>query len=198
LPPTLEDRSIKVTLRRKLKTTKTERLPKGDVYANLRARCAKWAKDNFETLRTATPATPDGLHDRAADNWSSLFAIADLCGEEWGKKARGASLSLTQTTDDETVEVMLLADIERLFKNEGGLVELTDKSALASAAIVNGLNQMEGRPWSEFGQGGKPLTTHKLAKLLAGFKIYPSHLSSKQNGYRWSQFVDALKRYVSP
>ena len=39
--------------------------------------------DHASELREADPVVPPELHDRAADNWRPLLAIADLVGGEW-------------------------------------------------------------------------------------------------------------------
>jgi hypothetical protein len=38
------------------------------------------------------PQLPSELHDRAADNWRPLIAIADACGHDWGRQAHAAAL----------------------------------------------------------------------------------------------------------
>lgn len=72
--------------------------------------------DNSEAIRICDPETPQELHDRAADNWRPLLAIADAAGGKWPKLARGAAITLTDSDDDaESCAVMLLADIRDLF-----------------------------------------------------------------------------------
>jgi hypothetical protein len=51
-------------------------------------KAARWAKDNTFSLTTADPLVPDGLYNRAADNWRPLLAVADaICGV-WPEQAR--------------------------------------------------------------------------------------------------------------
>ena len=113
--PTLEDRSIRIQLRRKLKTETVERIPRGDPYADLRRKCARFAVDNLEYLSKAKPTIPAGLNnDRAADNWMPLLAIAEICG--CGNEARKAALELSGVDDDETDSIVLLADLNAMFE----------------------------------------------------------------------------------
>ena len=63
--PTLEDRSIRIELRRRLKTEMIERMPRGDAYAELRRKCARWTADCLEELKGADPKIPAELNDRA-------------------------------------------------------------------------------------------------------------------------------------
>ena len=104
LPDTLADRSIEVALKRKLPGERVERLRHADpeVLHTLARRCARFAADNAEKIRAARPSMPDGLHDRAQDNWEPLFAIADLAGGEWPDLARKAALALSGAVDAET------------------------------------------------------------------------------------------------
>jgi putative DNA primase/helicase len=89
LKDTLADRSIEVALKRKLPGEHVERLRHADpeVLHTLARRCARWAADHAEKIRAARPSMPDGLHDRAQDNWEPLIAIADLAGGDWPKLA---------------------------------------------------------------------------------------------------------------
>ena len=97
LADTLEDRAINLTLQRKPKTAKVERLRKrdSDEFAMLRRQALRWANDNFPNLTDPDPKTPDALNDRAADNWRPLLAIANLAGGDWPTKAREAALTLS-------------------------------------------------------------------------------------------------------
>jgi hypothetical protein len=62
------------------------RLDRLDEFIPLARRCARWALDNVARLRGADPPVPAELHDRAADNWRPLLAIADLAGGDWPEK----------------------------------------------------------------------------------------------------------------
>jgi putative DNA primase/helicase len=91
LPSTLADRSITIKLRRKTKHEQVERLRLdrlGDTAEPLRRRCLRWAQDNLARLGECDPAMPDLLHDRAADNWRPLCAIAEVAGGDWPQRGR--------------------------------------------------------------------------------------------------------------
>ena len=62
---------------------------------DINRQAAKWASDHMDALRERDPALPDELHDRAADNWRALVAIADELGGTWPDAARGAAKALT-------------------------------------------------------------------------------------------------------
>ena len=98
IPRTLEDRSIRIEMKRRARGEPVERwradrahLLLGDVHR----KCVRWAQDHLDDLRQADPAVPDQLHDRAADNWRPLLAIADAAGGEWPERARKAAKTLS-------------------------------------------------------------------------------------------------------
>src|SRR5262249_5324135 len=82
LPSTLADRAIVIKMRRKLPSEQVEhlRLDRLEEVNTLRRRCLRWAQDMLATLQTTDPTMPEGLHDRAADNWRPLCAIAAVVG----------------------------------------------------------------------------------------------------------------------
>jgi len=64
LPGTLQDRSIVVSLQRKLANERVERyrrLKHSPVLHELRSQCARWASDHLERLKTADPMMPAEL-----------------------------------------------------------------------------------------------------------------------------------------
>jgi Protein of unknown function (DUF3631) len=65
------------------------------------------------SVRGSDPSLPEELHDRAADNWHPLLAIADHAGAEWPAKGRRAALELSGTNvgEADTTHTLLLADI---------------------------------------------------------------------------------------
>ena len=71
---------------------------------NLDAQCqkiARWASDHEEELRNSDPMTPEGLNDRSADNWRPLLAIADCVGGDWPERARQATKSLEEESEND-------------------------------------------------------------------------------------------------
>ena len=200
LPETLEDRSIVIPMRRRAPGEDVERfrLDRLDLEG-LRRKSVRWAVDHLEELRGADPEMPEGLGDRAADNWRPLLAIADLAGGEWPERAREAAKALSgssQDNDDEgSVRSMLLKDLRDLFEKCG--------DRLSSEQIIEVLTKMEERPWPEWYRGN-PITQRGVAKLLEPFEIRPKQLwlgdndseKKKKRGYEKAEFEDAWKRYL--
>ena len=196
LHPTLADRAIIISMRRKLKTEKTERFRLGrpEDFAELRSRCQRWADDNMVELRDKDPSISSAMNDRAADNWRAMLAIADLAEGGWPSQAREAIKSVANTDDsEETAGIMLLEDIRKLFKNENELF-------LSSEDIVSALVQMEERPWPEFGRTGRPITTRRVSRLLKPFGIKPYVKTptgkTSRRGYGLGDFGEAFAAYL--
>ena len=201
---TLTDRAIIINMRRKRPDELVDRLPVDGqaMFADLRRRCLRWAADNSDLLKNYAPYVPNGLHDRAADNWEPLFGIADVArtadryeaGTDWARKTRAAAVALSGgDQEEETVGVQLLVDLHDLFKVHG-----TDR--LASADIVEDLGKMEDRPWPEWGRSHKPITTRQVARLLKPFGIAPKSIrvdtDHTPKGYELDQFTDVFSRYL--
>jgi Protein of unknown function (DUF3631)/Bifunctional DNA primase/polymerase, N-terminal len=195
LHPTLEDRMIKLELRRKTAAEKVKRLSTDDPFETLRRQCLRWTKDNLAALKDARPQMPKELNDRACDNWRPLFAIAEVAGGGWLTEARAAARALSAVDDDETYAIVLLGDLRKLFEDEAA----DGGKNLSSMRIVEKLAAMDDRPWPEF-KNGKPITPHGVARLLKGFKIKPRSVRHDDDeissGYKPEQFADAWKRYL--
>lgn len=150
--------------------------------------------DKAEAIRTARPVMPNGLHDRAEDNWEPLLAIAELAGAEWPKRARQAAKALSGAVDAEndTLRVQLLSDIRGVFK---------DVHRLSSEGLTSALISLDDRPWAEYSRG-KPLTMAKLARLLRPFGVVSGSVRLPDDrtpkGYLLEQFTDAFNRYLPP
>jgi hypothetical protein len=195
LPDTLADRSIEVRMRRRTENEHVERLrlDRLDELEPLRRRIWTWAQNNQEELRLADPSLPNGLHDRAMDNWRPLVSIADLAGGVWPESARMAALLLSgqDSDDEESLSTLLLGDIRELFETAG-------TCRLASTQISTGLARREERPWPEF-RKGSPITVRQVARLLTRFDVKPTvkRIDGKpQRGYDLADFQDPFSRYL--
>jgi Protein of unknown function (DUF3631) len=156
-------------------------------------------------LRDAKPAMPEGFDNRRADNWRVMFAIADLAGEDWAEKARMAARQIEGASDTTTIGVRLLADITRIFDEDGC-------DSILSATLVTRLKDDEEEPWAEWARG-KGLTPNSLAVLLGGsggrgrgsrggFGIRSQDVRPSPGvhgkGYKRSQFEEVWARYLPP
>jgi hypothetical protein len=194
LADTLEDRAIVLTLQRKPRSAKVERLRKrdNDEFAVLRRRAARWAADNFAKLVDPDPQIPDALNDRAADNWRPLLAIADLADGDWPERAREAARTISgEERDASAINVELLADIRKAFG---------ESECMTSADLVAALVADPERPWATWGKNDKPLTQNQLARLLRPFAIISETVHPlgrpHAKGYLRVRFEDAWAVYV--
>ena len=110
---------------------------------------------------------PESLHDRAADCWRPLLAIADAVGGPWPTLARQAAVALSSIDADADAATLLLRDIKTIFVDDG------NPAVLASSTLVERLVGLEDRPWAEWSRG-RPLSTAKLARLLVGYGVSPA------------------------
>lgn len=195
LPDTLTDRSIEIPMRRKTTGERVEWMNPNSLrdLGDIRKKIARWAQDTALLLETADPEIPDGLHDREADNFRPLLAIADTAGGLCPERARRAALVLSgvRSDDGESARTLLLQDIH-------AILESRDGSRIASADLVDELVKIEERPWPEWGRQKKPLSPRALATLLSPFGIRPKQIRLGDRvvrGYDRSDFDDAWSRY---
>jgi putative DNA primase/helicase len=194
LPATLADRSIPIDLKRRREDEPIAafRWDKADALDALARRVSRWARDNLVYVRNADPEMPPGMHNRAADNWLQLLAIADAAGSRWATRARATAQTLFALHgDDESVRALLLSDVFDVFAARS-------VDFIRSADLVSALVAIEGRPWAEW-KSGKALTANGLARLMAPFAVRPSpDPSGDARGYRLAQLDDAFQRFLRP
>ncbi len=200
LPGTLADRSIEIKMKRRTRTDPAvERLRQDRIdraCAMLRRQAVRWAADHLATLAEADPAVPEALHDRAADCFRPLLAIADAAGGSWPTLAREAAEAVSRTDADDTLPTTLLSDCRVVFTAKG------NPECLATQTLREKLVELEDRPWKEFHpKTGKPITGQKLAALLKPYGILPTDpvrikgQSKPARAYLYSAFADAWARY---
>jgi len=195
IPSTVADRSITITMRRQLRSERKERLisTKRQHLECLCNQAARWIADNETTIRAQDPVIPEGLGDRAADNWRPLLAIADVIGGEWAEASRRAALTLSGFVegDEDSYAVTLIRDIYGLFLETGS-------ERINTADILEHLNGLEERPWAEWSRG-KNLNANGLSRLLKPFGITPRKRrlpgSKPFRGYEREDFREACDRY---
>jgi hypothetical protein len=190
LPETLADRCILIRMQRKTPGESCERLRNLDA-TDLRRQCLRFVLDNADKIAAARPEIPSSLHDRAADLWEPLLALADLAGE-WSRFARDSATALSASTADHSPIGALLLDIMFLFATH-------QQHRLFSRTLVAGLNDLPARPWSSARQG-KQATEIWLANQLRPFGIRPRTMwvgPQLAKGYLAEDFEEACRRYVS-
>ena len=194
LPASTLSRSIIIELRRRTKDENIEEFAFRDdgELGDLRRRLCRWAKDHADALRGADVAMPEAFYNRRGNNWRLLFAIADLCSgaEDWGERARAAAIKLEGAFDTNTIGVVLLIHIRRIFDED-------QRDYILSGRLVERLKEDPEAPWTEWSRG-KGLSQKGLADLLGRFHIFPADIRPHEQGrgYRRAQFEEAWQRYL--
>jgi hypothetical protein len=191
LPDTVADRAIPIVLRRRMASEPVERWRERDGRAlatPIHRQLATWARSAIEILRSARPALPTELSDRAQDVWEPLLAIADLAGGDWPVRARRAAVALMGTVEDADPTVELLTDLVEI------LASTTD-TIIPTKDILEQLVARDDRPWPTW-RHGKPITARGLARLLGPLGIHPDRHLRTVRGYRADAFTDAIARYL--
>lgn len=196
LPPTILDRGIIITMRRKKRSEEFDRVRMNEIREQLtqiQRKCLRFITDNEQQIREAKVDIPNRFNDRAADIWEPLYQLAATVSPEWLIKLRTASLSLVNTLDAEDKEsdgVQLLADIRQIFMDG-------QSEWLESMRLIELLTQIEEAPWKTYGHGG--LNPHMLASLLRPFGIKPQQRrehGTRSRRYERKDFQDAFERYL--
>ena len=150
MAPSLLSRTITIRLERKLPGEGTEMWIEqltAPAAQELRERCAAWAFHNVGALNDARPELPRWLHNRAAEVWWALLAVADRIGGEWPARAREVSRVLGtggDSTDEKPEIVMLLEDINAAFGAS---------TTIFTEELLPKLNAIEERPWGALRRG---------------------------------------------
>jgi putative DNA primase/helicase len=197
IPGTIDDRSIRVEMSRKKKDEAVSRFraERSGGVRELNRKAARWVADNLDSLRELDPTVPAELHDRAADNWRPLVAIADVAGGDWPARARRAALVMSGAgsgiCEADTVSTLLLEDLRGLFRERKA-------DRLRSEEITTALPALLDRPWPAFDRG-RSISAAGVARLLKPYGIFPGTIrigSETARGYLLSAFDDAFSRYL--
>ena len=199
LPGTLHDRSLLIPLLRAKSGEIAHRFDSRNISieTELKTKLKRWSIDHVEELSSSDPVMPESAHNRLADNWRPLFAIAQAVGGSWREKVSRSFEHLNsdaQADEAQGIGTTLLADIKDLFEETGS-------RKLFSATITERLIEIEGRPWAEYGRAQKPISKNQLARLLGKFKIKSTSLrigSDTAKGYNLADFSEAFERFLPP
>ncbi len=197
---TVTDRAIVIPILRKAKTASVARFQaqRAEQEGKTLARqIARWTADKRSAIEAALPITtrPEWLHDRACDNWSSLFAVGAVAGRDWSARLLLAAKALSATAEDDGDRgVLLLADLKSIFMEQGQPVFIT------TADLLKALVALEESPWGDL--NSKELTGQGLAARLKPFGIKPAKPrragSEIVRGYDLVAFADAFQRFLPP
>jgi hypothetical protein len=196
---TVESRSIRIEMRRKLPTELVESFRKRRALAEstpIQKSLQAWGSSGAkELLEQIVVDNIPGFGDRLMDISEPLLQIAQLAGGEWPQKLIDALRRVFNNgPDEDSIGADLLGDIKAVF-------EASDADEMVSSEIAERLCDIEGRPWAEWSHG-RGLTPNSLARLLKPFRIHPTKIRFSTfayigvfQGYRRADFEDAWLRY---
>lgn len=203
LPDTIEDRAIRIVLTRKpVSVKKLDAFDPEAVRRDCelaRRRLARFVLDNIDVIATAEAERPDGLNDRAWNNWRPLFAVAAAAGGDWPARALAAALELSGDGDDaeeEDVGTLALRHVWEVLEPAG---------KLATGDVLSHLVSKDEGPWAKWweaqlAKGEVKSSAARLAKLLKPFGIKPEQVwidGKNVRGYDAERFrVDTVAVYL--
>jgi hypothetical protein len=115
--------------------------------------------------------------------------LADLAGGVWPAQARAAAVALSVGSDaDDELPIRLLADLKAIFGRDG-------RDAIPTSELLDLLCKVEANPWATLNRG-KPITPHRLGKLLGAFGVRPRHTRSG-NTYSRADLLPVWDRYTA-
>jgi len=162
-------------------------------FVILRRKFLRWSTDNMPALKAAKPRMPDGFFSRREENYHLMFAIADLAGGEWPKKARAAAIKLSQEHTSPSPGKRLLAIFFTLFTRHGLL--LTSKQA-------EQLVPVEDDEFANYKNYGRPINKFEIATLMRPFRVFPGVIHPRgrpaDRGWNggWDAFTIAFRHYL--
>jgi putative DNA primase/helicase len=151
--------------------------------------------DNYVALQTCRPKLPKTAHNRDADNWRPIFAIAEVAGGDCPELALDAYNHLTAHNDREAqdIGILLLNDIRQIFAASG-------RDRVHSRDLVATLCANPQSLWLE-AHHHKPINEIWLADYLRRFRIGSKTIRIGENrakGYELTDFAEAFARFLAP
>lgn len=198
LSPTIEDRAIRMVLRRKMIDEHTDRLSRTSdgMWQQLRSRIARFFEDSRVAVADIDPEPIPGLDNRANDCWEPLQAIATVAGGGWLERTRKAAMALSFDPDAKpSMGMQLLQSIRAIFDSNGEAIrENTQGHFITCADLLAQLLAVEDEPWSQMN-----LNVYRLGIMLANYKIRAISMrvgDTRCKGYYLASFSDVFLRYL--
>ena len=191
---TLIDRSIVITLARKMPNQKVTALAidAADQFKDIRRRINRWVEDHLSTVEFKLEEVPQNCNDRARQNWAVLAAITKALGPKSHNALLVAAIELADTSGiEENVETDLLADLRELLLDN-------NSDHIPTKVLIKQLGEIPDSRWAEVNRG-KPITGHDLARRLKPFGITPLKYrdgTANQRGYSIAALRAVFDRYL--
>lgn len=195
LPDTVQDRSIVINLRRRSRREPVEPFRARRAETEAAPIREAWEAIVEQLALPESAAVPAELSDRGMDSWEPLCAVADAAGGSWPARARRAAVRISGPgePDEDTLGVLLLADVRAVFDAEGA-----DRLAMRTLLERLLAETFAEHPWQEWGHG-RGLKATGVGRLLSPFGIRVKSLrldGAVAKGYERGQFEDVWERYL--
>ena len=198
LVPAMRTRCITIKLLPKLEDEEVadhRHANRDETFVILRRKLLRWAMDNMAALDNADPKMPEGFFSRLKENYHLLFAIADLAGGDWPKKARAAAIKLSRERNEPSLGKRLLAILFDL--------SVKHRTTLFTSKQLEQLVPAESDELANY-QNGRPINKYQIAALLRPYcnirpkDIHPRGGKTSDRGYNttWPEFTRAFKHYL--
>jgi putative DNA primase/helicase len=153
-----------------------------ELFKILKRKLARWAKDNIDALKSATPLFPAGLVTRPKANAKLLLAIAELAGDEWAGMAHTALDRLLREEREPSWLERLLQELWIVFAEE-------KRKDIESEQLVRRLTNEPTSEWCNY--HGKRVNQWDVSALLRRLHI-KTHLvgARRRGGYRAQDFFE--------
>jgi putative DNA primase/helicase len=192
LSDTLADRSIAIPMQRRAGNERSSRFRFENVQREakpLQDRIALCMTSSASAIARTYESLGDlaFLDDRAADNWSPLFAVLKVIDPtRTGELKRSAEILSLGRNDsgEDSLPLRLLADFAVIAESSAEKVIRTDD-------LITGAKERPENPWAE----DIKLTPHKAGKWLRGFGIRPVRTETYR-GYDRKAILEAASRYL--
>jgi hypothetical protein len=195
----LADRSIRIRMHRRAPHEPVERFRRLRVKTEtepLRRRLEAWALANEARVREVYQGVepPAWMNDRAADNWSALWAVVEVAAPSRLPDLEAAARALEgddSGLDRESLGVRLLSDLRRVFEER-------QADWLRTETLLEDLRADPEAPWA--GWKGRGLTAHGLARILRRYGVQPEQRrvgDQVVRGYSEAALRDVWSRYLA-
>lgn len=194
IPSTIMDRSISLTLRRKLNNEHRDRVRdlSRDTTNTIQAKLARWSDDNIKAVKEAKPVLPEAINDRMQDNWEILLKVATVLGDDWLKRANQACIAISGIEHDEpSLNEQMLMDIKTVFERK-------KTTRIFSDDLIVTLCADPEMNWSTYNRG-KTITQRQISNRLSEYGISSRQLrigNENRRGYDIADFKDTFTRYL--
>jgi hypothetical protein len=206
LPETIEDRSIRVVLARKptavVKADAFDPVAVREACGDVRRQIVRFVLDHLDEIAQAEVERPDGLHDRAWNNWRPLFAAASVAGPAWIERCLAAAAEFAGGEDaDDDYGVLLLRHV---WEAMGSPTELGAR--ISTSDLIDQLVARDDAVWAKWwardaadGAQRKGVAS-AIAYRMRPFGIGPEQFKvegEKTRGYKFSEtFETCVRSYL--